>query len=130
MKTIFITIILLFLFINTLHAKLFHLAELDGNNIVFRVIVVEKPTDVEAIQWCVDKLGGIWITTSYDGSKRGRYAGKGFKYDIEKDMFIGIKPFNSWILDESGIWNSPRIYPQDGKKYKWNESTKEWILIN
>ena len=61
---------------------------------------------------------------------RGNYAGKGFTYDAENDVFIPSKPFDSWVLDETKwIWKAPVDYPDDDK-YTWNEETTSWDLVD
>jgi hypothetical protein len=50
-------------------------------------------------------------------------------YIKEKDVFVGIKPFNSWILNEDTYkWEAPVSYPEDDNNYTWNESTLSWDL--
>jgi hypothetical protein len=45
--------------------------------------------------------------------------------------FISPKPFPSWTLDEdSCLWDSPVPYPNDGKRYTWNEEILNWQEIN
>ena len=69
-----------------------------------------------------------WIQTSYNGSIRKNYAGIGYHYNKELDIFIGPKPFESWTLDiETGTWISPIEKPTDGKFYIWDEKTLNWI---
>ena len=70
-----------------------------------------------------------WIQTSYNGNFRKNFAGIGYKYDRIRDAFIPPKPYPSWILnEETCIWESPIPYPNDGKKYYWNEQTLTWDL--
>lgn len=87
----------------------------------------------------VDSLGGEWVRTSYNTIKgvhlrgnipvRKNFAGIGFTYDRDRDAFIPIKPFNSWILDEETcIYCSPLPYPNDGKEYEWIEGKKKWVI--
>lgn len=69
-----------------------HAARIESGT-VREVIVV--PDDLggdendAAIQAYVNGLGipGTWIRTSYHGNIRGVYAGVGFKYDEQDDMF-------------------------------------------
>jgi hypothetical protein len=88
------------------------------------------------------KLTGwaIWKQTSYNthggvhndnGTPlRKNHAGIGYTYDENRDAFIPVKPFNSWILNENTcLWDSPVARPQDDNKYKWNELTLSWDLI-
>jgi hypothetical protein len=89
------------------------------------------------------KLTGwaIWKQTSYNthgglhdnnGTPfRKNFAGIGYTYDENRDAFIPKKPFNSWVLNESTCnWEAPVAYPTDGKRYSWNETTKNWDLQN
>ena len=43
-----------------------------------------------AIQTYVNGIGlpGTWIRTSFNGKTRGRYAGIGFTYDANEDVFV------------------------------------------
>ena len=94
----------------------------------------------------------IWIQTSYntqggkyytidgegkhvlaaDQSKafRKNFAGIGMTWDEDKDMFYSKQPYASWTLNLStGEWEAPSPMPDDGKLYKWNESTNSWDEI-
>ena len=88
------------------------------------------------------KLTGwsIWKQTSYntrggvhklDGTPfRKNHAGIGYTYDEDRDAFISPQPFNSWTLNESTCqWEAPVAYPDDGKRYQWNEETTSWDEI-
>ena len=77
-----------------------------------------------------DDTAGQWIETKIDGSIRKNYAGIGFSYDSIKDAFIPPQPFPSWTLNESTCqWECSVSYPDDGKNYIWNETTKAWDEI-
>ena len=109
-----------------------HFAELDGSNVVTRVIVVDNahvPSDKHADgeTWCVNFFGGgTWKQTSYNNNFRKQYAGIGDTYDKANDVFISPKPYPSWTLDASFDWQPPTAKPDDGKMYSWNEDTKAW----
>jgi len=88
------------------------------------------------------KLTGwaIWKQTSYNTSGgvhklggtpfRKNHAGINYTYDEDRDAFIPPKPFNSWTLNEDTCqWQSPIPYPNDEKKYKWNEQNQSWDLV-
>ena len=104
-----------------------HFAQIvDG--IVKQVIVAEQDF--------VDALPGQWVQTSYNtyGNKhpenrplRGNFAGIGYTYLAENDVFIPPKPFPSWVLNSSWLWEAPVPMPTDGKKYGWDEATVSWI---
>lgn len=116
-----------------------HFAELDGDHIVTRVIVVnnnelldEFGVEQEMIgrQFCVNLLGGTWVQTSYNGNIRKNFAGIGYQYDVQRDAFIPPKPFNSWVLNEDTCqWEAPVAYPDDGKIYLWDEDTTSWVEV-
>ena len=114
------------------------------NGIVQNVIVAEP----EFFNTFVDSSPGEWIQTSYntrgnvhyapisnepDGgvALRGNYAGIGYIYDRTNDVFYPPKPFDSWSIsvETNWLWNPPVPYPDDGKLYKWDEATTEWVLV-
>lgn len=111
-----------------------HFAELDSSNVVLRVIVVatEDNSDANGVEkeyigaaFCERLLGGRWLQTSYNGNIRKNFASIGGTYDEQRNAFIGIKPYPSWVLDEDTCkWNSP--VPQPEGLYKWDESTQTW----
>jgi len=107
--------------------------------------VLKDSNGVEQEQLGIDFLTNIygwaiWKQTSYNtvggvhsngGTPfRKNHAGIGYTYDEDRDAFIPKKPYNSWILNEQTCnWESPVAYPTDGKKYNWNESLKNWELV-
>jgi hypothetical protein len=108
-----------------------HWAELDDTNKVIRVLVGDNndPAGDEGYQWLIDNLGGTWIKTSYNSNIRGTYAGIGFSYNEEEDIFVTPQPYPSWIRSGS-FWQAPTPMPEDGKLYQWNEEAQEWNLIS
>ena len=112
-----------------------HFAKLGVGNIIERVEVVSNDIATDE-QTGVDFLNNLygtrdtWKQTSYNGNIRKNFAGIGYTYDQTRDAFIPPKPFTSWILNEDTcLWEAPVSYPDDGKKYEWNESTKQWDLV-
>lgn len=105
------------------------------DGIVTQVIVAEQ----EFFATFVDSSPGEWIQTSYNthGGQhpegrplRGNYAGIGFTYDRENDVFYAPQPFPSWTLNTTTwLWESPVPYPDDGKKYYWDEATLSWVEV-
>ena len=115
-----------------------HFAELDENNTVLRVIVVsnddtadEAGNEVEAIgvPFCENLLGGTWVQTSYNDNIRRQYAGIGYTYDPEADIFVSPSPFPSWVkvVNEHVDWEPPTPRPDDGKFYMWEEILTTWL---
>lgn len=105
-----------------------HFAEIDENGIVKQVLVVPDQEEHRGQEFLANDLGlgGIWIQTSYNHKIRKQYAGIGFKYDAEADVFIALQPFSSWILDENYDWQAPKPKPEDDLMYVWNEENLEW----
>ena len=77
-----------------------HVAELNENNQVVRVIVVSNEYEPNVEQFAKDLLGGNWIQTSYNSTIRKHFAGVGFTYDETLDAFIPPKCHDEAILDE------------------------------
>lgn len=110
-----------------------HYAFLDENNIVTEVItgrneyeVVDGISDWEA--YYGEFRGQRCLRTSYNNNIRGIYAGIGFSYNEEEDIFVMPKPFASWIRNGS-VWEAPIEYPSDENSYIWNEENQSWDLV-
>ena len=128
-----------------------HFAELDVFCNVVRVIVVsdsdtadENGVEQEKLgkKFLHDMLGGTWIQTSFNtrGGQhqlggtpfRKNYASIGDKYDTARDAFLSsnVSTYPSWVLNEDTCqYEAPVAYPDDGKIYKWNEATTNWVEI-
>ena len=99
----------------------------------------------------------MWIQTSYNTSKnthssgdnskalRGNYAGIGYTWDEDNNIFWSKKPYPSWVKDTSDAqWHSPigdapaLTAEQQSQndagtnlwRYEWNESGQSWDLTN
>ena len=88
----------------------------------------------------------LWKQTSYNTQHnqhknggtplRGNYAGIGFTYDEENDVFWPIKPYTSWVKNlttaqwQSPIGDAPDLTEEqtDTHYYVWNESGQSWDL--
>jgi hypothetical protein len=113
-----------------------HFAQIDEQGTVLTVIVVnnedildENGQESEAIgkQFCTNLLGGEWVQTSYNGSIRKQYAAVGGSYDVANDVFIAIKPYPSWVLDENFDWQAP--VPSTSIDYFWDEQNQQWVPV-
>jgi hypothetical protein len=122
-----------------------HFAKLDENNVVVAVHVVdnsvildENNVESEALgQAFLQKLHGgtwTWKQTSYNGNIRKNYAGIGYIYNADIDVFVPPKPFASWLLnEETAQWEAPTPMPEDAgtgeppKMYSWDEATTSWV---
>lgn len=124
-----------------------HFAKLDENNVVIFVTVGRDEDEGKEAELSA-RTGDVYKQTSYntrggvhyqadgtpsaDQSKafRKNYAGLGYTYDAGRDAFIPEKPYESWLLNESTcLWESPVPYPDDGKRYTWDEATTSWVEI-
>ena len=72
-------------------------------------------------------LGLTCKRTSYNNNIRKQYAGIGYTYDPDADVFIAPKPYLSWILDDNFNWQPPMPYPDDGFEYVWNIHRQVWM---
>ena len=114
-----------------------HFAEIDSEGTVQRVLVVSNTVTYQGDEE-VEELGTAylqnmfpdtdWVQTSYNDNFRKRYAGKGMKYDVERDSFIPPQPFPSWLFSEESLsWEAPFPMPDDDKIYKWDEENQSWV---
>jgi len=97
------------------------------HNEVLDVIVVD-----ERNQYLLtgNTIPGTWLRTCPQCYIRKNYAGIGMIYDEENDMFISQQPYPSWSANtETGQWEAPTPYPDDGKDYNWDEDTLSWVEI-
>lgn len=107
-----------------------HWAELDDNNIVLRVLVGDNndPNGDEGYQWLINNLGGAWVKTSYNNNIRGIYAGVGYYYNAEEDIFVVPQPYPSWTRNGS-FWEAPTPKPTEGGPWMWVEADLNWQAI-
>ena len=109
-----------------------HYAFLDENNIVTKVIVgIDETELIEGLSpetWYGNFRNQVCKRTSYNSNIRGTYAGIGFYYNEEEDIFIVPQPYPSWIRNGS-FWEAPTLYPTDGKEYQWVEADLNWQVI-
>jgi hypothetical protein len=128
-------------------------AKLNSENIVTTVVSVvnevlkdsngieQENIGIEFLKNLYNEPNAIWKQTSYNTNSgvhllggtpfRKNHAGIGYTYDEIRDAFIPQKTYNSWVLNETTCnWEAPVAYPQDGNKYKWNEQTLSWDLLD
>lgn len=117
-----------------------HFAKLDEINTIIDVVVVNNDvienlpfpeSEPIGVAFCQNLFGGNWKQTSYNRSFRKNYAGIGGSYDPGLDAFIPPKPYSSWLLDtQTCLWDAPTPCPNDGKIYRWDESTLSWVVTD
>lgn len=105
-----------------------HFAQIDENNIVQRVLVVDNSLENRGADFLANDLGlgGTWIQTSYNHNFRKQFAGIGYIYNKEADVFIAPQPFASWLLDDNYDWQPPIPKPIEGI-YIWDEESLSWV---
>jgi hypothetical protein len=127
-----------------------HYALINSSNIVVQVIT---GVDENVIQTDLDgtQVGGSseaweqfyssqpWFTgltckrTSYNSNIRANFAGVGYSYDPEFDVFISPRPYPSWKLNYTNYkWEAPVTMPEEieGFFWRWSEINKEWISVD
>ena len=126
-----------------------HYALINSNNIVVQVItgVDENITQIDLDNTEVGGSSEAWehfyssqpwfdgLTckrTSYNSNIRANFAGIGYSYDPDFDVFIAPRPYQSWKLNYTTYqWESPVAMPEEieGSFWKWSEINKEWIAV-
>mgnify|MGYP001364113376 CR=1 FL=1 len=140
-----------------------HFAKLGSNSTVIQVLTLNNGDMLNADGVEDESVGQqylerhnnwpaqMWIQTSYNTQGgthklggtplRGNYAGIGFTWDAENNIFWSQKPYASWVKNTSDAqWHSPigdaptltaeqeadieNIYT-----YDWNEVGQSWDLV-
>ena len=135
-----------------------HFAKLGANSKVIQVLTLNN-SDMLNADGVEDETVGqqylerhnnwpaqMWIQTSYNTSSgthksggtpfRGNYAGIGYIWDEDNNLFYPKKPYASWVLNTSEArWQSPIGDAPDDltdeekaafTHYVWNEGTGAW----
>jgi hypothetical protein len=138
-----------------------HFAKLGSNSKVIQVLTLDNKDMLNADGKEDETVGQqylerhnnwpaqMWIQTSYntsagkhnsgDDSKalRGNYAGIGYTWDEDNNLFYGKKPYASWVLNtttaswHSPIGDAPELTDEENaahSRYEWNEDAKSWDL--
>jgi len=146
-----------------------HFAKLGANGKVIQVLTMDndKMLNADGVedesvgqQWLETHNNWpaqMWIQTSYntrgnthnsgDNSKafRGNYAGIGFTWDEDNNIFWPPKPYASWVKNlttagwDSPIGDAPALTAEQTSQneanthmwvYVWNESNQSWDLTD
>lgn len=122
---------------------MFFLVKINSNNIV------EEKFDIQEADQAIRKpdlvalynLSGNWKLASDEGYFNKNIYGDpvfrkntptiGFLFDESRDAFIWPKRHESWILNEETYdWMPPIPKPEDNNNYYWDESIKNWKIID
>ena len=146
-----------------------HFAKLGANGKVIQVLTLDNKDMLNADGVEDESVGQqyleqhnnwpaqMWIQTSYntsgnthssgDNSKafRGNYAGIGYEWDEDNNMFFPKKPYASWVKNttdarwQSPIGDAPALTAEQQSQndagthrweYGWNESNQSWDLTD
>tara|TARA_R110000772_G_scaffold244596_1_gene357745 strand:- start:217 stop:660 length:444 start_codon:yes stop_codon:yes gene_type:complete len=140
-----------------------HFAKISENNIVLNVLtcdngdmlnadgVEEETVGQQYLETHNNWPAHLWIQTSYNTfggvhhsggtAFRGNYAGIGYTWDKDNNIFWPEKPYASWVKHlESASWKSPigdapdLTAEQNADEtnlyiYNWDEPGQSWYLI-
>jgi len=122
-----------------------HYAFIDSNNVVVKVITgvdenviqldngVEVGGSTEAWEQFYENQpwhsGLTCKRTSYHGNIRKQFAGIGYTFDADDDVFVAPQPYGSWTLDENNDWQPPTPMPSTGGPYEWSEEELVWVAV-
>ena len=144
-----------------------HFAKLGSNNKVIQVLTLDNKDMLNADGVEDESVGQqylethnnwpaqMWIQTSYNTSGnqhkdggtpfRGNYAGIGYTWDEDNEIFWPKKPYASWVKHiataswKSPIGDAPALTQEQQDQntagthrwgYNWNEETQAWDLTN
>ena len=84
-----------------------HFAEIDQDNFVIRVLVGNPElSDDDGLIEITQLLGGTWLQTSYNSTIRGNYAGIGYSYLPDFDLFMPPKCHDEAVLNvDTARWD-------------------------
>ena len=144
-----------------------HFAKISEENLVLQVLTLDNKDMLNADGVEDESVGQqylethnnwsaeMWIQTSYNTYNnqhnlggtpfRGNYAGIGYEWDKDNQIFWAIKPFTSWVKDiETASWKSPigdapslteeqqsqNKTANHNWEYIWNEDNQTWELTD
>ena len=144
-----------------------HFAKLGANGKVIQVLTLDNKDMLNADGVEDESVGQqylethnnwpaqMWIQTSYNTSNnqhktggtpfRGNYAGIGFEWDEDNNIFWPKKPYASWVQDittarwKSPIGDAPALTAEQTSQneagthswyYAWNEDGQSWDLTD
>jgi hypothetical protein len=144
-----------------------HFAKLEANNKVIAVLTLNNSDmlnadgieDESVGQQYLEKHNNwpaqMWIQTSYNTANgqhrnggtpfRGNYAGIGYTWDEENQIFWPKKPYTSWVKHiptaswKSPVGDAPELTKEQTAQntanthewvYNWNEENQVWDLVD
>ena len=133
-----------------------HFAEIDGNNIVKRVLVVDDGQEYRGADHLAFDLmlGGTWVQCSYNtfygthkqnkAPMRHTYPSIGFIYNPIYDIFMKPCDYRTWYIEVTELsgddvdhagrrlssfeWMPPVKVPLDGNVYTYSDEITGWTI--
>ena len=140
-----------------LNGKVLQVLTLDNKDMLNADGVEDETVGQQYLETHNNWTSQMWIQTSYntingthnsgDNSKafRGNYAGIGYTWDEDNEIFWSKKPYPSWVKDlataswKSPIGDAPALTAEQTSQnddnthtwhYVWNEENQSWDLTN
>ena len=140
-----------------MNGKVIQVLTLDNKDMLNADNVEDESVGLQYLERHNNWSAQMWIQTSYntianthksgDNSKafRGNYAGIGFEWDEDNQIFWSKKPYPSWVKHlETASWKSPigdapNLTAEQTSQneaqthewsYNWNEDGQSWDLVN
>lgn len=83
---------------------------------------------VDNIIVCEDSNISLFSGTYVKVTELTGEAKNGGSYNLEKNKFIDPRPYQSWVLSEEDIWESPDGFSAK-EGFWWNETSQEWVAL-
>ena len=132
-----------------MNGKVLQVLTLDKNNMLNADGVEDESVGQQYLETHNNWPAQMWIQTSYNtvGNQhknggtafRGNYAGIGYEWDEDNQIFWSKKPYPSWVKHiataswKSPIGDAPELTQQqkdNNSYYQWNEENQSWDLTN
>jgi len=133
-----------------INGKVLQVATVDNNDLMDSNNVQDERVGQQYLQLHSNWPAELWIQTSYNTlnnqhslggtALRGNYAGIGYTWDEENNIFWSPKPYASWVKNtttaawESPIGDAPALTAEqladesNVYHYSWNEENQTWDL--
>ena len=132
-----------------MNGKVIQVLTLDNTNMLNADGIEDESVGQQYLEQHNNWPSQMWIQTSYNTHKnqhknggtpfRGNYAGIGYIWDEDNEMFFPKKPYPSWVKNisearwQSPIGDAPELTQEqidNDSYYQWNEDNQTWDLTN
>ena len=133
-----------------INGKVIQVTVVDNNDMLDSNGVEDERVGQQYLQYHCNWPAELWVQTSYNTinnthklggtALRGNYAGIGYTWDEENNIFWPPKPYPSWVKNTTtATWNSPigdcpaltaeqQADESNVYYYTWNEENQTWDL--